>query len=185
MTQQQDPENYSRNIWSHLSVNTALQDLVLLADGKTQADWYARLLTEFALLSAGDDVVYAHSDATHDATRVRIVVFTSKLVLLADVDTTTAAPIASAFSRGELVGMTLGASERIDANGRRSYDWPGDLVITLSYRNQPKPVQIRANGAHRSRDKASAVVQLITGLTRDLADERMPSSQDQSAERDL
>ena len=166
----------------HLEVTRAI-DLQLSNDRfnavtRTSANkyqpWYAMLLSTMALLAAEEKVIFAHSDYEPTMAKVRIVVFTTNLVLVADIDPNVdGVPVANVARRRSLVGLRLSASERIDAYESRSYEWPGTLNLVLTYRDFMDSIEIVADGASPyAIDHPTPIVTLIEGLSADLANSR-------------
>lgn len=132
--------------------------------------WYAELLSSFALLVGGETVEYAYANFAIEMRDVRIVVFTTHLVLVADVDREEdGVPVVQAASRRSLTSMRLSASAPVDAKERRPYEWPGTLTIQLTYPGLSKVVEIVADGADRFQyEKPTPIVALVEGLGADL-----------------
>jgi hypothetical protein len=172
MTLQQDHSTITNEINRHLGV-TDFDSITLTSENKYES-WYATLLSSIALLISGEEVVYANINYGEPVTDVRIVVFTSGLVVVAEVDPSAdGVPVARVVGRRSLVGMKLSASERIDARDRRSYEWPGMLNLVLTYSDLPDPIEIVTSGVNRyAVDKPTAIISLIRSLSADLAQGR-------------
>lgn len=169
MTQQAQHFEITRAIDVHLS-DDSFRAATRTSANKYQP-WYAQLLSSIALLAAGQEVVYAYTDYELTLTDARILVFTTDLVIVAKIDSTSdGVPVAHATRRSSLVGIKLSASEGIDARDGRSYEWPGTLILTLTYSALTDSIEIVADGAnHYSVDQPAPVVTLLEGLTADLA----------------
>lgn len=169
MTRQPKHSEITAAIDLHLSGDNF--NAVSRTPGHKYERWYATLLSTIALLVAEEEVVYAHTDYEPGMEDARIVVFTTNLVVLADVDLDLdGVPVAHVAPRRSLAGMKLSASERIDARDGRSYTWPGNLNLVLTYSGLPSPIEIIAAGANPfAVDQAAPIVTLIEGLSRDLA----------------
>lgn len=140
------------------------------AHGKYQ-DWYASFLTATALLAYGENVVFAYASQGPEEPDRRVVVFTTNLVLVADIDTEAdGVPVVRVARRRSLVSFKLSASERIDARDGRSNEWPGTINLVLVFRDLDKPIEVIGNGANLyAVDKPSSLVSLVRGLSADLA----------------
>ena len=144
------------------------------ADRQYQA-WYATLLSSVVLLAGDQEILYAYTDHDPTVKDFRIVVFTTALVFVADINPhSDGVPIVNATRRSSLIGMKLSASERIDTEGRRSYEWPGVLNLVLTYSDLETRVEIVADGVNRYNVKElSPIVALLEGLSADLAKDRV------------
>jgi len=145
-------------------------DIALTSKHKYE-HWYATLLTSIALLAAEDDVQYAYANYQPTMPDVRISVFTTNLVIVAEVDTTSdGVPVVEAVPRTSLASIMLSTSEKIDAREGRSYEWPGAINLRLTYRGLKKSIEIIVDGMnHYAADKPSPVVAFIESLTADIA----------------
>ena len=143
-----------------------------LSDQQNYEDWYASLLSAIALLISTDKVVFAYTDFASGMSDFKLYVFTTKLVVVAEVDPAAdAVPVVQAVSRRSLKSMKLSAADRIDAREGRSHEWPGALSLVLTFRDLLKPVEIVGDGKNPLDIKQpSALVNLIEGLSSDLAD---------------
>ena len=166
----------------HRATSSAISDFLLndsfgravLDQKNNYHDWYAYLLSTLALLIADEKVEYAYVDHEPTMPDVHVAVFTTNLVIVADVDVNTdGVPVARAVPRHSLRSMKLSTAARIDASDRRAYDWPGIISLTLEYRDLAKPIEIVANGINPyAVRQPSALVNLIGHLGADLADRR-------------
>jgi hypothetical protein len=174
MTPQQNHLAITNAIDQYLGIDDSIS--ITRTDENKYQPWYAFLLSTIALLTSGEEVTYAYLNYGEPIADVRIVVFTTNLVLVADVDPEAdTVPVARAAKRSSLVGMKLSASERIDARDRRSLEWPGTLNLVLTYPDLPGLIEIVASGVNRYAVREPApIISLIEGLSADLANSRQP-----------
>jgi len=134
--------------------------------------WYSYALTSLALLTAEDELAYGQAELT-DSGLAKIVVFTSTLVVTANVDTVEAAnarPFAEAFPRRTLTSLALQAGQGVDQQGSRAVGWPEQLVIELKYEGREDAITLRGNAFDPfAQDNIGAVWTLLTKLREDLA----------------
>jgi hypothetical protein len=141
----------------------------LTVDHKYES-WYAMLLSELALLIGEDTVEYAYPNYELSMPDAQVLVFTSSLLLVADINTEfDGAPTTRGISRRSLVSIELTTAARADAEDARAYEWPGNLHMVLTYRGLPKPIELVGEGSNRfAIREASPLVNLIDALRRDL-----------------
>ena len=170
MTQQSQHVEVTKAIDMYLRANNEFDDVALTPDRRHYQSWYARFLSTVSLLIAGEEVVYAYSNVAYGATAATFAVFTTNLVIVADIDfDADGTPVARAVGRDALKAMKLSASERIDAREGRSFEWPGTLNLVLTYDSLIEPIEIVISGANPyAVEQASPIVALIESLSADL-----------------
>lgn len=171
MAQQEHHAEIARSIDLQLSDNENISDIRYAPGGGSYETWYATMLSAIALIAAGEKVVYAYTNYEFSAPHVRIVVFTTSLVLVSDVDIPAdRVPVVHAVARRSLTALHLSASERIDSRDHRSRTWPGVLNLVLTYDGLADPIEIVTKGYNRyGLDIPAAVATLLDGLRADLA----------------
>jgi hypothetical protein len=169
MTQQDKHLETSRAIDEYLLQDEFKQ--VAVDDRNRYEDWYAILLSTIVLLIADEEVRYAYVDYEPSMPDIRISVFTTNLVVFAEVDVNAdGVPVARVVPRRSLLHMKLSSSGRIDARERQAFDWPGTLNLQLRYPELPKIIEVVVSGVNRyAVREPSAIVGLIEGLSADLA----------------
>lgn len=135
------------------------------------ASWYSRLLTAYLVLAEGENVEGAFSE--HNATKGtwRLLVFTETLLIVTDVEgADSGAPKATthAYSRSRLSEMEVAASATI-AKDELRYEWPGTLIVTLTYEGI-KPIELGVSSTvEGAPDEQTFGRKLIVSLRKDLA----------------
>lgn len=153
---------------------SALNRVALTRDDRpTYAKWYSYLLSSLTLLSAGDDLVFGQAEVPEGAGVVRVVVVTTSLVLVAEVDTTTSDsdnPFVSVLPRTAIESFKLRAGQGVDVGGSRKLAWPESLVIEVKYRGLVEPLELWGS-AFRQNDpnQIGPIWRLLGELRADLA----------------
>jgi len=115
------------------------------------APWYSHALTSLALLTAEDELAYGQAELT-DTGLAKIVIFTSTLVVAANIDIADAAddqPFVRAFPRRTLASLSLQAGQGVDQGGSRALAWPEQLTLELTYDGQEDVITLSGNAFDR------------------------------------
>lgn len=169
-------------------------EIVVLIDGENRAEWlrfepddsfdehlypwFERALTQLVLAIGSEEVLFAQAIRKAEATSAQVVVFTSTLVLVAEVDNTedvSSRPRTAIASRASLRRVTVMQGDKIlwrpeNVRNRSSVlTWPGEIQIQVDYVGLPAPLALSGHGMLKfERDTPGAIVQLLESLTNDL-----------------
>lgn len=139
--------------------------------------WYSLLLGSLTVLIGDDDeVVLGHADYDGASDNARLIVFTSTLVVVADVVGASgeSAEVSSrASSRRAIRSLDVRVCDRhdVDSWGRAARTWPGALMFKIEYSTLPKPLKFGALSYNPWRPELEAdAMKLLAGLRKDLAD---------------
>jgi hypothetical protein len=139
--------------------------------------WYSLLLGSLTvLIGDNDEVVLGHADYDEASDNARLVLFTSTLVVVADVvgaSGENAEVFSRASSRRAIRSLDVQVSDRhdVDSWGRAARTWPGALMFTVEYSSLSEPLKFKALSYNPWRPELEAdAMKLLVGLREDLAD---------------
>jgi hypothetical protein len=169
-------------------------EIVALIDGENRADWlrfepddsfderlypwFEQALTQLVLAIGSEEVLFAQAIRNEEAASGQVVVLTSTLVFVAEVDKSedfASRPRTAIVSRASLRRVTVMQGDKIlwrpenVANRRSVLAWPGLVKIEIDYPGLPAPIVLSGYGISKfERDTPGAIVQLLGYLTHDL-----------------
>lgn len=142
-----------------------------LAVPERYAEWYSQLLTAFAVLLEGEEIVYGYGK-TSTGLGAHIAIFTTSLVATAYLKDTTSqetSAFVTAVSRRSITSLEVGATSLIDARMSAGYAWPGDLHVVATYPALDHPVVLFGTSYARwEDDNVAPIWKLVSGLRADL-----------------
>lgn len=149
--------------------SSAFAQAALTEDWDEYSPWYARLLSSLVLLTAGERIVFAQGLKAYDESRARVLVFTGKLIIVAEIDDVNGdqIPQPTALSRLSIRSLQVAAKMRIDQKGSSALGWPGTLRFAVSYTGIKDTIEFEAPGTDRS-GNAGVGQELLVGLRFDL-----------------